>query len=309
MRFKLIFEGIFMKKSYLLLVVSSLMISGCSNFFAKNKPNNQVVKNKPVKSIQQNQPKINFDINPDVVNLRPNSRVVDPVFLEKPRTIINQSQPVKKPVKPVTVNQSVIAKPVIKEVIKEIPKPAIKPTIVSKNEIAKSKSEIKKEIKPTETKKLVNNKSSAVTQTKHSVKPIAKPVLKKTENVKSNQKSTKPTESKPVTKSDNDNKLVNKLKEQAKKAIEARQYDRAVGFLENAQRLERKNIKILFDIANIKAHQKKWSESESYASRVIQIGGDKAILKKAWLLLAEVREKLGDEQGAKTAKQRASKIK
>ncbi|MDO4642459.1 MAG: tetratricopeptide repeat protein [Cardiobacteriaceae bacterium] len=82
--------------------------------------------------------------------------------------------------------------------------------------------------------------------------------------------------------------------------------DGAAAYLENAQRLDPKNSKILYDIANIRYHQGRYKESESMASRAVQTGGSNAMLKKSWSLISNSRNKLGDSQGAVQAATKAA---
>jgi len=64
--------------------------------------------------------------------------------------------------------------------------------------------------------------------------------------------------------------------------------DGAAAYLENAQRLDPKNSKILYDIANIRYHQGRYKEAESMASRAVQTGG--SIYQKELDLLAGCRK-------------------
>ena len=82
--------------------------------------------------------------------------------------------------------------------------------------------------------------------------------------------------------------------------------DGAAAYLENAQRLDPKNSKILYDIANIRYHQGRYKEAESMASRAVQTGGNNAMLKKSWSLISNSRNKLGDSQGAVQAATKAA---
>ena len=82
--------------------------------------------------------------------------------------------------------------------------------------------------------------------------------------------------------------------------------DGAAAYLENAQRLDPKNSKILYDIANIRYHQGRYKEAESMASRAVQTGGSNAMLKKSWSLISNARNKLGDSQGAVQAATKAA---
>lgn len=85
--------------------------------------------------------------------------------------------------------------------------------------------------------------------------------------------------------------------------------DGAVGYLENAQRIESNNPKILYDIANIRFHQGRHREADAMASRAVQTAqssGDKSMEKKAWSLVSKARNELGDRQGALNAANKAA---
>ena len=71
-------------------------------------------------------------------------------------------------------------------------------------------------------------------------------------------------------------------------------------------KIDPKNSKILYDIANIRYHQGRYKEAESMASRAVQTGGSNAMLKKSWSLISNSRNKLGDSQGAVQAATKAA---
>ena len=99
---------------------------------------------------------------------------------------------------------------------------------------------------------------------------------------------------------------VSALLKKASGALGKGDLDGAAAFLENAQRLDPKNSKILYDIANIRYHQGRYKEAESMASRAVQSGGNNAMLKKSWSLISNSRNKLGDSQGAVQAATKAA---
>ena len=99
---------------------------------------------------------------------------------------------------------------------------------------------------------------------------------------------------------------VSALLKKASSALGKNDLDGAAAYLENAQRLDPKNSKILYDIANIRYHQGRYKEAESMASRAVQTGGNNAMLKKSWSLISNSRNKLGDSQGAVQAATKAA---
>lgn len=104
------------------------------------------------------------------------------------------------------------------------------------------------------------------------------------------------------------NTAVSTLLKQASASLGKGDLDGAAAYLENAQRIEPQNSKILYDIANIRYHQGRHREAESMASRAVQVGGDNAIKKKAWSLISKSRSELGDHQGAINAANKANDL-
>lgn len=84
--------------------------------------------------------------------------------------------------------------------------------------------------------------------------------------------------------------------------------DGAAAYLENAQRIEPQNAKILYDIANIRYHQGRYKDAETFAGRAVQVGGGNSMLKKSWALVANARKSLGDNQGAIAAAEKAASL-
>lgn len=82
--------------------------------------------------------------------------------------------------------------------------------------------------------------------------------------------------------------------------------DGAAAYLENAQRIEPQNAKILYDIANIRYHQGRYKDAETFAGRAVQVGGGNDMMKKSWALVANARKSLGDNQGAIAAAEKAA---
>lgn len=106
----------------------------------------------------------------------------------------------------------------------------------------------------------------------------------------------------------NNNTAVSSLLKQASASLGKGDLDGAAAYLENAQRIEPQNSKILYDIANIRYHQGRHREAESMASRAVQVGSDNGIKKKAWSLISKSRSELGDHQGAINAANKANDL-
>lgn len=82
--------------------------------------------------------------------------------------------------------------------------------------------------------------------------------------------------------------------------------DSAVAYLEDAHRIDSKNANIMYDIANIRYHQKRYREAEAAAARATYMGGNDSVMRKSWSLIANARKALGDNQGAITASEKAA---
>lgn len=82
--------------------------------------------------------------------------------------------------------------------------------------------------------------------------------------------------------------------------------DGAASYLEDAHRIDSKNANILYDIANIRYHQKRYREAEAAAARAANMGGNNSVMRKSWSLIANARKALGDNQGAIAASEKAA---
>ena len=146
-----------------------------------------------------------------------------------------------------------------------------------------------------------NNKRQALrpnTSTEPAANPAAPPPVE-TKTVASNTPAPAPAKAEGET-------AVSALLKKASGSLGKGDLDGAAAYLENAQRLDPKNSKILYDIANIRYHQGRYKEAESMASRAVQTGGSNAMLKKSWSLISNSRNKLGDSQGAVQAATKAA---
>jgi len=147
-----------------------------------------------------------------------------------------------------------------------------------------------------------NNKRQALrpnTSTEPAANPAAPPPVE-TKTVASNT----PAPAAPAK--EEGETAVSALLKKASGSLGKGDLDGAAAYLENAQRLDPKNSKILYDIANIRYHQGRYKEAESMASRAVQTGGSNAMLKKSWSLISNSRNKLGDSQGAVQAATKAA---
>lgn len=99
---------------------------------------------------------------------------------------------------------------------------------------------------------------------------------------------------------------VSSLLKQANAELGKGNLDGAVSYLENAHRIDSKNAKILYDIANIRYHQGRYRDAENMAVKSIREGGSNAMMKKSWSLIANARKALGDNQGAILAAEKAA---
>lgn len=114
----------------------------------------------------------------------------------------------------------------------------------------------------------------------------------------------------PVKKpsSSGSNNPVSTLLKKASASLGKGDLDGAAAYLENAHRINPKNAKILYDIANIRYHQGRFKDAENFAGRATNAGGSNAMMKKAWALIANARKSLGDNQGAIAAAEKAASL-
>ena len=142
-----------------------------------------------------------------------------------------------------------------------------------------------------------NNKRQAMRPNSGNENPATPPPVETNKTVASNATAAAPAEGETA---------VSALLKKASGSLGKGDLDGAAAYLENAQRLDPKNSKILFDIANIRYHQGRYKEAESMASRAVQNGGNNAMLKKSWSLISNARNKQGDSQGAVQAATKAA---
>lgn len=101
---------------------------------------------------------------------------------------------------------------------------------------------------------------------------------------------------------------VSDLLSKASSALGKGDLNGAASHLEAAQRIDNKNPKILYDIANIRYHQGRYREAETFAGRAANLGGTNSMSKKSWQLISNARKALGDNQGAVQAAERAAQF-
>ncbi|PWV59072.1 tetratricopeptide repeat protein [Plasticicumulans acidivorans] len=91
--------------------------------------------------------------------------------------------------------------------------------------------------------------------------------------------------------------------------VQSGDLDKAAASLERAQRIEPRNPSILYDLAQVRAHQGQYAQSEAMASKAIGMaGGDKALQAKAWRLIAAVRRAGGNAAGGDAAEAQAATL-
>lgn len=112
----------------------------------------------------------------------------------------------------------------------------------------------------------------------------------------------------PASNNGSGQSAVDTLLHQASAALGKGDLDGAAAYLEDASRIQPKNSKIMYDIANIRYHQGKYRAAEAAASRAVRVGGGNDMMKKTWSLIANSRKQLGDNQGAITAAEKAASL-
>lgn len=120
-----------------------------------------------------------------------------------------------------------------------------------------------------------------------------------TENTNGSSESTQVASATPPSGSTSTGQTaVSVLLQKASSELGKGNLDGAAAYLEDAQRIDSKNPKIAYDIANIRYHQGNYSAAESSAAKAVRIGGSNSMMKKSWSLIANARKAQGDNQGA-----------
>lgn len=102
------------------------------------------------------------------------------------------------------------------------------------------------------------------------------------------------------------NNAVVALIDSANTYVRNNELDKAAASLERAQRLEPRNPNILYDLAQVRAHQAQYGQSEALAQKSIALaGGNKVLQAKAWRLIAAVRRAGGNAAGGDAAEAQA----
>lgn len=101
---------------------------------------------------------------------------------------------------------------------------------------------------------------------------------------------------------------VGTLLKQANAELGKGNLDGAAAYLNDASRIQPNNMKIRYDIANIRFHQGRYADAESHAASVANGSSNRAMQKKAWSLIANARKARGDNQGAIAAAEKASSL-
>lgn len=136
-------------------------------------------------------------------------------------------------------------------------------------------------------------------------KAPAKPTPDKPENTPAKPKTTDVATKTPVKKPAGTGSAVKDLLQSAKKAVVAGNYEKAASELERAHRIKPGDAKILFDIAQVRFAQGKYSQAESFASRAAGVAKSARMKKKIWTLLSKARKALGNNSGAASALKKA----
>lgn len=103
-----------------------------------------------------------------------------------------------------------------------------------------------------------------------------------------------PFEEEPVSA----NEAVLVLANNARNNVAAYQYTGAAASLERALRIEPRNARLWYELAQVRVFQEQYRQAENLAQRSNRFTGDNNRLRRAnWKLIAECRREQGDEAG------------
>jgi len=136
--------------------------------------------------------------------------------------------------------------------------------------------------------------TAPITTTK--IQPEHKPIILKQEEIKVM----------PPTQSSN---VVIALLEQADASYAQGHLNESVATIERALRIEPRNAGLLYKLARLRFQQGQPNLAENLAKKSALLAeGNTALKKQNWLLIAKVRQQLGDHQGAAKATQKAQQF-
>ncbi len=86
-------------------------------------------------------------------------------------------------------------------------------------------------------------------------------------------------------------------------------YSSAQSSLERAQRIAPRDPQVYYQLADLRRTQGQYLQAEQLALKGVAVAqGQKAMQRKLWLLIADIRSEGGDSAGARTAKQKAGSL-
>ncbi len=145
--------------------------------------------------------------------------------------------------------------------------------------------------------------SPAVVTPPANVIPPAPPIQSPTDVAIATPSSSTPP---PVMDNSQQTSAVQTLLNDAQKAVAAGQLDKAASALERAVRLEPRNASIWHDLAQIRLHQRNYTQAEALAQKSIGLAGSNSgLVKRNWRVIAASKEARGDSAGAAAAQQKA----
>lgn len=86
-------------------------------------------------------------------------------------------------------------------------------------------------------------------------------------------------------------------------------YSSAQSSLERAQRIAPRDPQVYYQLADLRRTQGQYLQAEQLALKGVAVAqGQRAMQRKLWLLIADIRTEGGDSAGARTAKQKAGSL-
>lgn len=118
-----------------------------------------------------------------------------------------------------------------------------------------------------------------------------------------------PTDRDGPTESMTERDLTELFVDRARQLIDRDRPEQAESYLDRAVNLRPENPRIWFQLARLRRREGRLRQAEVLAQKSLELNeGDRPLKIRAWGLIAEVRDRLGNPTGARRARQRADRL-